>query len=272
MIQPPSTRFDPIVWMRFSSILLIMWGGMAGSASAEEDPLIEGTWYAPECLDVRGHDHECVRDRQGAPWRCTDQAHLDLRVPDFGVCLMNAKDTRPVCACGKQCGPRFRQLPSMTTTDPATGATKTTCDLSPLKRERETAPAMSAKYTEAVSFALPKEKFPQCLAARTQTHECMRASEDSDWKCERRPRLRDPIALCLVWSNWYHPCRTNPQWPIIGYVTTNINPTSHAVEPVLRCIYDHSGFQTTEDEIRPAFPPIGTSRLNTSMIPEGGVA
>lgn len=247
-----SVRLAPLRWARFSSILLVVWGAVA-AAQAEEDARIEGVDYGPECLNVRAYDHECVRDLQGAPWRCSNEAHLDLKNFGLGICLTWAKDPRPACECGKHCGPGFREPPSMTTTDPETGAEKTTCDLAPLKREPETVAEMPAKYAQKVSFALPREKFPQCLVARIQTHECSRVSDDSDWKCEQRPRLRDPTAICFVWSNWNYPCATNPGWPIIGYVTTNIDPTSHATEPVLHCAYDHSGAQIS-GEIHTIFP------------------
>ena len=100
---------------------------------------------------------------------------------------------------------------------------------------------MPSKYVQAESFTLPKEKFPQCLVARIQTHECIRISEDSDWKCERRPKLLDPIAACLVWANFDHPCKTDWGWPVIRYVNINIDPATHTVEPALRCIYRNSG-------------------------------
>ena len=212
-------------WLAATRLLpiLILFGWLVAAVQAQEDDFVEGATYSPTCLDIRAANHECVRDKPGSSWRCSDEPHLDLRNFGFGICLTDVKDTRPVCACGKQCGPKFRQLPYITTTDPSTGVTKTLCDFDTLKPEPETVPELPSKYAQAESFTLPKEKFPQCLAARIQTHECLRSSEDGDWKCDRRTTLSEPTAVCLVWANLDHPCKTDRGWPIIRYVNVNID-------------------------------------------------
>lgn len=235
-----------IFWSRLAVTrllpILISCGWVAALAHAENVP-INGVYYG-SCIHVRQSDQECERDSLDSTWRCTKESHLNMRDFGFGICLSGEKDTRPTCECGKQCGPEFRQPDVMWETDPSTGATgKLVCDWNTLRPERETVPNMPFKYTHAASFTLPKEKFPQCLAVRIQTHECLRFSVFSDWICSRRTASPDPIATCLVWDSFTYPCATNGGWPIIGYVTINIDPTSHAVEPALRCIYDHSGFQ-----------------------------
>jgi hypothetical protein len=249
------------VFFSYSLLAYLAFSHASTATAGAEDGIALPKGKLSFCLALRTHDHECLRKNRGSRWDCTTRPPLGGY--DEATCL--SWDLDAVMKCNAKYGVGVYQFPHH---EAGTGFNNEYravsgmndlpyCRQSYVMPEPETAPVLAPKFANAQEFSLPKEKFPECLVARIRTHECIRKTETDDWTCIARPTLRDPTAQCLTWfappakketrltdvvpSIYtfvnYGICAGHPFsiLPVHRYTTINIDPSTHRVEPVLRC-------------------------------------
>lgn len=194
------------------------------------------------CLAFRDAGHECRRTSIAANWTCDQEPKLDIRGKE---CISWDPETEQTCRA--RFGPgayRFRPSTSADLAVPPEPPGSLACFKTSFPQHSETVLPLAPAFARADRFTLPKQKFPQCIAVRIQTHECSRPTEAHAWTCDARPPLGAPTALCLVETFGQPPpgawrdaetdsCRFADGYKM--YVTKNFDPLTYDVEPQLKC-------------------------------------
>jgi hypothetical protein len=196
------------------------------------------------CLGFREAARECLRATINSNWICVDRPKLNLK---GNKCFSWAAEADVICRAQKGTG-RYT-LKTVQSYDSFINAPTGSliCVGSAFAPETETNPPLASVFAQAHRFFLPSEKFPQCLTVRVQAHECSRTSEANVWACDARPPIADATAQCLVCAlepppagtSWDNPlaetCRDIAASTVFRYITINVDPNTHRIEPKLRC-------------------------------------